>query len=575
VSRANLDSKTLGGLLSASGVLLVLGMALGGLGLSQSLNHQISVVIGGGILAASLLVGFRHIWKIKPLRNLLLIGFLALLAQAILGQLLLGDGWSVIARGFHFSFSVIVLASVSASAGLLYISSHDMEDRQLVFQERFSRQALIFVVLVFFALISGVFLAESGLGFSCENWPLCDSFWLPSGLLWIPVIHRVMVGLVGIFLIRFTLIAWRIQREEKLVLTFVTSLTILFFGQAFIGALLSLRGNVDNIGLLHSISAAMIVVVGSLLVIVLGLREKREISWEWDRGSSQDRRQRFKDFLTLNKPIVVLLLLSTTLGGMVMGAKGFPSFRVVFVTMISGALAAGGSGAVNQFLDKDLDQKMTRTSKRPIPAGRLTPAEGLAYGIGALLISFYLMAGLVNMLAALLSLAGMVYYVFLYSIMLKKRTVQNIVIGGGAGAIPPLVGWAAGTGSLNLTAGFLFLIIFLWTPPHFWALALTRKNEYATAGVPMMPVERGEAITQRLIFVYTVILVVVTLVMWGLGLAGWLYLAAAVILGTYLVWLAWQVFKIGRNKIYYRMYKHSNYYLLLLFVFMAADSMLR
>ncbi len=185
------------------------------------------------------------------------------------------------------------------------------------------------------------------------------------------------------------------------------------------------------------------------------------------------------------------------------------------------------------------------------------------------------MAGLVNMLSALLTLVGMVYYVFLYSILLKKRTVQNIVIGGGAGAIPPLVGWAAGTGSLNLTAGFLFLIIFLWTPPHFWALALTRKNEYAEAGVPMMPVARGEAETERQIFIYTVILVAVTLVMWGLNLAGWLFLGAAVLLGTYLLWLAWQVYRNGRNKIYYRMYNHSNYYLLLLFIAMAVDSVLR
>jgi protoheme IX farnesyltransferase len=257
---------------------------------------------------------------------------------------------------------------------------------------------------------------------------------------------------------------------------------------------------------------------------------------------------------------------------MVIGAGKLPPFGVVFWTLLGGALAAGGSSAVNQYIDRDLDQLMTRTSKRPIPSGRMTPAEGLAFGVTAMLISFYLLAGFVNMLAALLSLAGMIYYVVLYSLILKKRSVQNIVIGGGAGAIPPLVGWAAATGSLNLTAGFLFMIIFLWTPPHFWSLALLRKNEYDLAGVPMMPVKRGEDETRRMIYIYTIVLVSATLLMGALGLVGRLYLIGAGLLGAYLLSLAWQVWKIGRNKVYYRMYRHSNYYLLLLFMVLAVDA---
>ena len=215
---------------------------------------------------------------------------------------------------------------------------------------------------------------------------------------------------------------------------------------------------------------------------------------------------------------------------------------------------------------------MTRTSKRPIPSGRMTPAEGLAFGVTSLLVSFYMLAGMVNMLAALLSLAGMIYYVVLYSILLKKRSDQNIVIGGGAGAIPPLVGWAAATGSLNLTAGFLFIIIFLWTPPHFWSLALTRRNEYAAAGVPMMPVARGEDATRKQIYLYTIILVVATILMWVLGMGGVVYLVGAVVLGVYLLYMARNVWKNGRNKVYYKMYKHSNYYLLMLFIVLAVDA---
>ena len=179
------------------------------------------------------------------------------------------------------------------------------------------------------------------------------------------------------------------------------------------------------------------------------------------------------------------------------------------------------------------------------------------------------------MLAGLLSLAGMVYYVILYSLFLKNRNEQNIVIGGGAGGIPPLVGWAAATGTLDITAGFLFLIVFLWTPPHFWALALLRKDDYASGGVPMMPVIRGERATQVQMFIYTLILVAASLLLWLLGEAGWVYLIGALVLGAYLIMLAWQVLNFGRNKSYYRMYRHSNYYLLLLFVVLAADALVK
>jgi protoheme IX farnesyltransferase len=166
----------------------------------------------------------------------------------------------------------------------------------------------------------------------------------------------------------------------------------------------------------------------------------------------------------------------------------------------------------------------------------------------------------------------MVYYVVLYSIYLKHRSEQNIVIGGGAGAIPPLVGYAAAAGSLDLTAALLFVIIFLWTPPHFWALALLRKNDYARGGVPMMPVVRGEQETQRQMFIYTLVLVGASLLLWMFGSAGMVYLVGAVVLGTYLIALAWQVVRTGRSKTYYRMYKHSNYYLLFLFIVLAVDA---
>jgi protoheme IX farnesyltransferase len=278
--------------------------------------------------------------------------------------------------------------------------------------------------------------------------------------------------------------------------------------------------------------------------------------------------------LGLTKPLIVALLLVTTYAGMVVAAHALPSLSLTFWTMLGGALAAGGSGAVNQYIDRALDKRMTRTAKRPIASGRMTAAEGLAFGLALLVLSFYIFAGFVNLLAALLTLAGMIYYIILYSMWLKHATVQNIVIGGGAGAIPPMVGWAAATGSLAIPALFLFAIVFMWTPPHFWALALVRQKDYARAGVPMMPVVRGEQATRWQIFIYTIELVVLTLLMPILGMAGSAFLVFALLLGALLIYAAWRVWRVGGNKIAWRMYRYSSMYLALLFTALVVDALL-
>ena len=246
-----------------------------------------------------------------------------------------------------------------------------------------------------------------------------------------------------------------------------------------------------------------------------------------------DSRQRVKDFFIFSKPMIVLLLLVTTYSGLVAGTKAWPSASLTFWTLLGGALAAAGSSALNQYIDRELDKNMQRTAKRPLADGRLTAAEGLSYGLALSLISYYVMAGFVNLLAALLSLAGIIYYVIFYSVLLKKATVQNIVIGGGAGAIPPMVGWAAATGQLGLAPWLFFAIVFFWTPPHFWALAIVRMKDYAKAGVPMMPVVQGEEKTRRHILVYTIELIAVTLLLPFFNLAGMVYLVSALVLGGF------------------------------------------
>jgi protoheme IX farnesyltransferase len=343
---------------------------------------------------------------------------------------------------------------------------------------------------------------------------------------------------------------------------------VLFFAQAFIGAILTTRSFGPAYQVFHALTAVAVWLALLGLVVAAGYLAKDTVAFP-----PLDVPRRLKDFLVLTKPLIVGLLLVTTFAGLVAGGKAWPSLALTFWTLLGGALAAGGSGAINQYIDRDLDKNMQRTAKRPMAAGRMTPAEGLSFGLALCIISFYLMAGFVNFLAAFLSLAGMIYYVVLYSILLKKATVQNIVIGGGAGAIPPMVGWAAATGRLDIPAWILFMIIFMWTPPHFWALALVRKNEYARAGVPMMPVILGETETRRQMLIYTVVLVALSLSMSIFHFAGNFYLVSALVLGAGLLIAAWRVYRSDSNKIAWQMYRYSSMYLMLLFLALVVDAL--
>jgi protoheme IX farnesyltransferase len=341
----------------------------------------------------------------------------------------------------------------------------------------------------------------------------------------------------------------------------------MFFAQVFVGAMEVTRGFPLYLTIMHALTVIALWIGLLGLVLVSGFKARELVSFP-----PLDIKQRARDFLTLTKPIVVLLLLVTTYAGMVVGGKAWPSLSLTFWTLLGGFMAAGGSSAINQYIDRDLDKNMQRTQKRPLAAGRMTPAEGLAFGLALSVLSFYVYAGFVNLLAAFLSLAGIIYYVVLYSILLKKATVQNIVIGGGAGAIPPLVGWAAATGSLNIPALFLFAIIFMWTPPHFWALAIVRKKDYARAGVPMMPVVRGEKETRWKILIYTLELVAVTLLMSVFNFTGTIYLVSALALGSWLIHTAWQVWRMEGNKIAWKMYRYSSMYLAFIFLALMLDA---
>jgi protoheme IX farnesyltransferase len=271
------------------------------------------------------------------------------------------------------------------------------------------------------------------------------------------------------------------------------------------------------------------------------------------------------------KPRIILLLLITTSTTMIVAAPHTLSFRVFLLTLLGGALPAGSANAFNMYLDRDIDAVMRRTCLRPVPAGRLHPTQALGFGITTGLLSIAVMAGSVNLLSAALSTAGILFYVGVYTLWLKRTTPQNIVIGGAAGAVPPLVGWAAATGQVALPAVVLFAIVFLWTPPHFWALALGKTEDYRTARIPMLPVVRGERETRRQIFAYSLVLSATTLLLYApFHTLGLIYLVSAALLDGLFVALAWAVLK-QRGRAEPALFGYSIVYLGLLFAAMVVD----
>jgi protoheme IX farnesyltransferase len=300
------------------------------------------------------------------------------------------------------------------------------------------------------------------------------------------------------------------------------------------------------------------------------------------RGSA--RGDTIRAYIALTKPRIIELLLITTVPAMVLATRDLPGpvdwiawgWLVVW-TLVGGTLAAGSANAMNQYLDRDIDILMTRTRRRPLPAHSVQPRQAVIFGVVLGVIAIGLLAWFVNLVAALLTLLAIVFYVFVYTVVLKRTTTQNIVIGGAAGALPPVIGWAAVTGSVEVPALFLFALVFYWTPPHFWALSLRIAKDYAAAGVPMLPVVRGSAETTRQIFLYTILLVAISLIFFAVGKMGLIYLVAAVVMGAIFLWQAGRLARAvsveGTTAGAIRLYKFSISYLTVVFAAVALDAL--
>jgi protoheme IX farnesyltransferase len=278
-----------------------------------------------------------------------------------------------------------------------------------------------------------------------------------------------------------------------------------------------------------------------------------------------------RGYISLTKPRVISLLLVTTVPAMVVAHGGWPSGWLILWTLVGGSLSAGGANAINCWYDRDIDAVMRRTQSRPMVTGVIEPSHALAFGIGLGALAFALLWGATTLAAAVLALVALLFYVFIYTIWLKRRTPQNIVIGGAAGAFPPMVGWAAVTGDIALAPVVMFLIVFFWTPPHFWALALRLQGDYTEAGVPMLPVIAGPEVTRIQILRYSVMLILVTLMLAPAAGLGAVYVGACVVLGGLFLFYAAQLWWRPETTPPIRLYKYSLLYLALLFVAMGAD----
>jgi len=538
-------------------------------------SHRLVAALTTPIILAAAYVAWRRFRGHPMVSRPLFWAVGLLLVQGLLGGfvVLLETPPNLVA--VHLGVALVLLAVlITAAVAAFILQRNGRLPQRLVFRSRFARLSLGAMIGIFVLLVSGALVAVTGATGACEGWPLCNGLLIPQDALgWVHMGHRLLAGLLAVHLLFLLRSAWRAQRSQRGILSAATITVALYFAQVLVGAVkVSSQFPVYLLGL-HVATAAAVWAAAVILVALVGLARRTDAEERREASQPVARKQRAKDLFSITKPIIVALLLVTTYTGMVVGAKALPSLELTFWTLLGGALAAGGSGAVNQYIDRETDKRMTRTAKRPIAAGRMTPAEGLAFGLSLLVASFYILASFVNLLAALLALAGMIYYVIVYSLWLKHATVQNIVIGGGAGAIPPLVGWAAATGHLSVPAFFLFAIIFMWTPPHFWALALIKRKDYARAGVPMLPVVRGERFTRTQIWIYTIELVALTLLLPILGMAGGVFLVSAAVLGAALLYAAWQVLKVGGNKLAWRMYRYSSMYLALLFAALVVDAL--
>ena len=558
------------------------------------LHRAVAALIGLLIVAMAALAVLDHrdrpsiVWP--SLAAVLLVGF-----QAWLGArtVQLGNtGESVTAH----------LAAAMALVGLLvYLLVRASYPARLAGggSQRFTLLASFAAAAVFGVLLFGTNVTARDAGLVFPDWPLMNGTLVPiapegradlAGLYGAHALHRYVAAIVLVILAAVASVAWRRRSEQLRLARLAIGVLAVYLVQVIVGALQIATLLAPWTQTLH-VALGALVWGGSVALAVTAYYEARiaapveGVATEAGSGPRSSRSEQVRAYVALTKPRIIELLLVTTVPAMVLATREVPGLpiidwaRLTFWTLVCGTLAAGSANAINQYLERDIDERMARTRRRPLPAHAVTPERAVAFGIVLGAISVALMAWTVNVLAAFLTLLAIGFYVVVYTVFLKRSTPQNIVIGGAAGALPPVIGWAAVTGNVGLPALLLFLVVFYWTPPHFWALALRIRGDYAAAGVPMLPVVRGIAETSRQIGLYTILLVVLTVIFALVANMGPIYVVAAAVLGALFLWRAFVLWRQGTSPEAstaqaIRLYRYSISYLALLFAAVALDTVI-
>jgi protoheme IX farnesyltransferase len=557
-------------------------------------HRTIAAVIGFEILALAVLALRDHrarasiLWP--TLVAVVLVGF-----QAWLGRetVRLGNsGESVTAH----------LASAMALVGLLVFltvrAGYPAHLPRRGTSQRFTLLAAFAAAATFALLLFGSQVTATDSALVFPDWPLMGGTLVPplTDVTGAHVLHRWVAAVVGLIVLAVAVAAWRTQRERPTIVRLAVSAALLFAAQAVIGGGQVLTRMAEWTQTLHLALGATIwaTLAGLTVTSYYSARSAAGIVAGPDPGATPDARttgDTIRAYIALTKPRIIELLLVTTVPAMVLATRDLPGAvgpgggidwadwgAVVFWTMLCGTLAAGSANAINCYLDRDIDLLMARTRRRPLPAHQVEPERAVVFGLVLGVISIVLMAWFVNLVAAFLTLLAIGFYVVVYTILLKRTSTQNIVIGGAAGALPPVIGWAAVTGSVGIPALLLFALVFYWTPPHFWALSLRIRKDYAAAGVPMLPVVKGIPETTRQIGLYAVLMVAISLVLWAVARMGAIYLGAALVLGAIFLWQAYSLWRRGSSEEAstagaIRLYKYSISYLSLLFLAIAIDAL--
>jgi protoheme IX farnesyltransferase len=559
-------------------------------------HRTVAALIGFEILGLALLAWIDH----RDRRSLLwpsvaavgLVGF-----QAWLGRetVRLGNsGESVTAHLAAAMLLVALLVFVTVRAG--YPAHLGRGGRG----QRFTLLAAFSAVATFALLLFGSHVTATDGALVFPDWPLMGGTLVPAltELTSPHVLHRWVAVIVGVIVGAVALTAWRMRDERPVLARLAVGAALLFVIQVVVGGLQVLTRLSAWTQTLHLALGAVIFAMGVGLAVTSfyaartadipasggdGIRGGRGADRLRGTGPATTG-DRIRAYVALTKPRIIELLLVTTVPAMVLATRWVPGidwgdwgWRVAW-TLIGGTLAAGSANAINCYLDRDIDELMARTRRRPLPAHQVEPGQAVIFGIVLGIASFALMAWTVNLLSAFLTLLAIAFYVVIYTMLLKRSTPQNIVIGGAAGALPPVIGWAAVTGDVGIPALILFALVFYWTPPHFWALSLRIRKDYASAGVPMLPVVKGIPETTRQIALYTVLMVAISLVLWPVARMGLLYLGAAVGLGAVFIWQAIGLWRRGASEEAstqgaIRLYRYSISYLSLLFLAIAVDAL--